>query len=124
MPNVFVSGSHLDGCNNTLAAHADGRLTALLHKKDQHSSSIVEDDTIKYDYDLIVIGGGSGGLVCSKAAADLGAKVAVLDFVKPTPVGTTWGLGGTCVNVGCIPKKLMHQSALLGESLHQSKDYG
>ena len=124
VPNVFVSGSHLDGCDNTLAAHADGRLTALLHKKDQHSSSIVEDDTIKYDYDLIVIGGGSGGLACSKAAADLGAKVAVLDFVKPTPVGTTWGLGGTCVNVGCIPKKLMHQSALLGESLHQSKDYG
>ena len=30
--------------------------------------------------------------------------------------GTMWGLGGTCVNVGCIPKKLMHQAALLGES--------
>ena len=32
-------------------------------------------------------------------------------------LGTTWGLGGTCVNVGCIPKKLMHQGALLGESI-------
>jgi pyruvate/2-oxoglutarate dehydrogenase complex dihydrolipoamide dehydrogenase (E3) component len=38
----------------------------------------------------------------------MGAKVALLDYVKPTPHGTSWGLGGTCVNVGCIPKKLMH----------------
>ena len=43
------------------------------------------------------------------------------DYVTPSPKGTTWGLGGTCVNVGCIPKKLMHQSTLLGESLHDAK---
>ena len=55
-----------------------------------------------------MIGGGSGGLACAKQAVQLGAKVAVLDFVKPSPRGTKWGLGGTCVNVGCIPKKLMH----------------
>mmetsp|Transcript_9655 Transcript_9655/g.20259 ORF Transcript_9655/g.20259 Transcript_9655/m.20259 type:complete len:671 (+) Transcript_9655:134-2146(+) len=66
-----------------------------------------------YDYDLLVLGGGSGGLAASKEAAALGAKVAVLDYVKPSPAGSTWGLGGTCVNVGCIPKKLMHQAALL-----------
>ena len=47
-------------------------------------------------------------------AAKHGVTVAVSDFVKPTPIGTSWGLGGTCVNVGCIPKKLMHQAALLG----------
>ena len=50
-----------------------------------------------------------------QAAGALGAKVACLDFVKPSPIGTKWGLGGTCVNVGCIPKKLMHQAALLGQ---------
>ena len=38
--------------------------------------------------------------------------------------GTSWGLGGTCVNVGCIPKKLMHQASVLGEALHDSKAYG
>lgn len=38
--------------------------------------------------------------------------------------GTTWGLGGTCVNVGCIPKKLYHQAALLGKSLYDAKSYG
>jgi pyruvate/2-oxoglutarate dehydrogenase complex dihydrolipoamide dehydrogenase (E3) component len=75
-------------------------------------------DGESYEYDLVVIGGGSGGLACAKEAAQLGAKVAVLDFVKPTPLGTKWGLGGTCVNVGCIPKKLMHQASLLGEAIH------
>ncbi|PBC30714.1 thioredoxin reductase 1, mitochondrial isoform X2 [Apis cerana] len=78
----------------------------------------------KFMYDLIVIGGGSGGLAAAKEAVNFGAKVAVLDFVTPSPRGSTWGLGGTCVNVGCIPKKLMHQAALLGESIHDSVSYG
>lgn len=69
----------------------------------------------EFDFDLYVIGGGSGGLASAKTAADLGARVGVADFVKPSPAGTTWGLGGTCVNVGCIPKKLMHYSALFRE---------
>uniref|UniRef100_A0A8V5HDS8 thioredoxin-disulfide reductase (NADPH) n=1 Tax=Melopsittacus undulatus TaxID=13146 RepID=A0A8V5HDS8_MELUD len=51
-------------------------------------------------------------------------KVLVLDYVVPTPLGTSWGLGGTCVNVGCIPKKLMHQAALLGQALQDSRKYG
>ncbi|OWK14141.1 TXNRD2, partial [Cervus elaphus hippelaphus] len=56
-------------------------------------------------YDLLVIGGGSGGLACAKE-------------------GTRWGLGGTCVNVGCIPKKLMHQAALLGGMIRDAPYYG
>ena len=69
-----------------------------------------------YDYDLFVIGGGSGGISAARHAAELGKKVALADFVKPSPAGTSWGLGGTCVNVGCIPKKLMHYAGLLAES--------
>ncbi|CAL8329240.1 unnamed protein product [Arctogadus glacialis] len=80
--------------------------------------------TGKYDYDLVVIGGGSGGLACSKEAAQLGQKVAVLDYVEPSAKGTRWGLGGTCVNVGCIPKKLMHQAALLGTAVKDARKYG
>jgi thioredoxin reductase (NADPH) len=76
------------------------------------------------DYDLIVIGGGSGGLAASKQAAELGQKVAVLDFVKPSPLGSTWGIGGTCVNVGCIPKKLMHKAGVHGEDMHAASRYG
>jgi len=78
----------------------------------------------EYDYDCVVIGGGSGGLACSKEVAKLGKKVACLDFVKPTPIGTKWGLGGTCVNVGCIPKKLCHFASLLGEGIEDAKHYG
>ncbi|XP_077996537.1 thioredoxin reductase 2, mitochondrial-like [Glandiceps talaboti] len=77
-----------------------------------------------YDYDLVVIGGGSGGLACSKEAAQYGKKVLVMDYVDPSPQGTKWGLGGTCVNVGCIPKKLMHHASLLGEALHDARKYG
>jgi len=75
--------------------------------------------TAVYDYDFFVIGGGSGGLAASKRAASLGKRVAVADFIVPSPAGTTWGLGGTCVNVGCIPKKLMHMAA---QSASQAQD--
>lgn len=86
-----------------------------------NSETVMKDDghvtSHEYDYDLVVIGGGSGGMAAAKEAAGLGAKVACLDFVKPSPAGTAWGLGGTCVNVGCIPKKLMHAGALLQQSV-------
>jgi pyruvate/2-oxoglutarate dehydrogenase complex dihydrolipoamide dehydrogenase (E3) component len=77
-----------------------------------------------YDYDIIVIGGGSGGLACAREASELGARVAVFDYVSPSPRGTRWGLGGTCLNVGCIPKKLMHQAGILGASLEEARGYG
>jgi len=79
-----------------------------------------------YEYDLVVIGGGSGGLACSKEAIakNDNLRVAVLDFVKPSPQGSKWGLGGTCVNVGCIPKKLMHTAALLHNYSEDAVSYG
>eukprot|EP00794_Sanderia_malayensis_P006227 gene6227-6943_t len=111
VPNVFIKGNHVGGADSVTKAHSEGKLLQMLRNE-------------AYDYDLFVIGGGSGGLSCSKEAASLGAKVAVCDFVKPTPKGTSWGLGGTCVNVGCIPKKLMHQASLLGEMVEDSKKFG
>jgi pyruvate/2-oxoglutarate dehydrogenase complex dihydrolipoamide dehydrogenase (E3) component len=48
----------------------------------------------------------------------------MFDYVKETPHKTKWGIGGTCVNVGCIPKKLLHQAALLGESIKGAFDFG
>lgn len=80
--------------------------------------------THPYDYDLFVIGGGSGGISAARWAAELGKKVALADFVQPSPAGSTWGVGGTCVNVGCIPKKLMHYSGILAESKHDMQMAG
>jgi len=65
-------------------------------------------------YDLILIGGGSGGSACSRRAAAYGKKVAVVE-ISPY-------LGGTCVNVGCVPKKIMWHAADLQEKLHQARD--
>ncbi|XP_060622182.1 thioredoxin reductase 3 [Anolis sagrei] len=117
VPNVFVNGTHVGGCDQTFQAYQSGLLQSLL-------GDGKGEELESFDYDLIIIGGGSGGLACSKEAATLGKKVMVLDYVVPTPIGTTWGLGGTCVNVGCIPKKLMHQAALLGQALQDSRKFG
>jgi len=65
-------------------------------------------------FDLITVGGGSGGLACAQRAAEYGAKVAV---IEPKP------LGGTCVNVGCVPKKVMWNAAGLALGVADAKDY-
>ncbi len=66
-------------------------------------------------YDLIAIGAGSGGLSAAERAAEYGAKTAVIESKK---------LGGTCVNVGCVPKKVMWFGAHLAEALHDMPAYG
>ena len=66
-------------------------------------------------FDLISIGGGSGGLACAQRAAEYGAKAAVIEPHR---------LGGTCVNVGCVPKKVMWNAAGVALSLQDANDYG
>ena len=66
-------------------------------------------------WDLIVIGGGSGGLACAQRAARLGARVAIAE---------PGHLGGTCVNVGCVPKKIMYHAADVAHALVDAADYG
>jgi len=66
-------------------------------------------------FDLISIGGGSGGLACAQRAAQYGAKSAVIESHR---------LGGTCVNVGCVPKKVMWNAAAVALTLADAGDYG
>lgn len=67
-------------------------------------------------YDLVVIGGGSGAMGLSRRAASYGVKVAVIE--------EDGRLGGTCVNVGCVPKKLMWHAADVMESVKSAPEYG
>lgn len=71
--------------------------------------------SVDYDFDLFVIGAGSGGVRASRIAAQLGAKVAVAESRY---------LGGTCVNVGCVPKKLFVYASHVHEELEIAKGYG
>jgi len=66
-------------------------------------------------YDLIAVGGGSGGLAVAKKAAELGRRVAIVEQTK---------LGGTCVNVGCVPKKVMWYAAERAHVAADAADYG
>jgi len=66
-------------------------------------------------FDLIAIGGGSGGMAVARRAAEYGMKCAVIESSR---------LGGTCVNVGCVPKKVMWYAAQLSHALHDAPDYG
>ncbi len=71
-----------------------------------------------YDFDLLVIGGGSGGVRAARMAAQRGARVALAEAQGQG------GLGGTCVNVGCIPKKLYSYAAHYGESFEEARGFG
>ena len=70
---------------------------------------------MKTEFDLIVIGGGSGGLACAQRAAEYGANVALIEKAP---------LGGTCVNVGCVPKKIMWYASHMAHQLDMANDYG
>ncbi|MCA0404495.1 MAG: glutathione-disulfide reductase [Proteobacteria bacterium] len=66
-------------------------------------------------FDLIILGAGSGGVATAIRAAKYGAKVAIIEKKD---------IGGTCVNLGCVPKKVMFNTSLIAETLELALDYG
>ena len=68
-----------------------------------------------FDYDLIVIGAGSGGVRAGRIAAGHGAKVAVIEGDRP---------GGTCVIRGCVPKKLLMYAASFSADVEDARGFG
>lgn len=70
---------------------------------------------VDFEFDLLVVGGGSGGVRAARMAAQRGARVALVE---------AQAMGGTCVNVGCIPKKLYSYAAHFAESFEESHGFG
>jgi len=119
VPQIFIENEHLGDSSRILFRYNIGELHQILDLPEP-----------KYDYKFAVIGGGSGGVAAAKTASTLlgdpdKKQVIIFDYVSPTPnlLHTKWGIGGTCVNVGCIPKKLMHRAALVGDRLKDSAIY-
>ncbi|XP_064224903.1 glutathione reductase, mitochondrial [Aotus nancymaae] len=95
------------------ATRALSRVMACRQEPQQQGPPPFAGAVVSYDY--LVIGGGSGGLASARRAAELGARAAVVESHK---------LGGTCVNVGCVPKKVMWNTAVHSEFMHDHGDYG
>lgn len=76
---------------------------------------MAQDDLADYDYDLFVIGGGSGGVRAARMAAGTGAKVAVVEEYR---------YGGTCVIRGCVPKKLFSYASHFHEDFEDARGFG
>jgi len=99
-------------CIKTVTLSANNRLLQLYK-----SLSTMPPTTVnRKQYDYLVIGGGSGGLASARRAGAYGFKVGLIE--------SSGRLGGTCVNVGCVPKKIMFNTASIMEALHDAKQYG
>lgn len=98
-------------------AQANVRVTSLsfpkVLRRTKGVTTMASSEENHFEY--LVIGAGSGGIASARRAAQWGAKVAVVE---------RGALGGTCVNVGCVPKKVMFNAATVNEMLHAAKNYG
>jgi len=83
------------------------------------------NDTARYQYDIFVIGGGSGGVRASRMASSAGAKVGLVELpFNPISSDTGGGLGGTCVLRGCVPKKLFVFGSSFKADFEDARAYG
>jgi pyruvate/2-oxoglutarate dehydrogenase complex dihydrolipoamide dehydrogenase (E3) component len=79
------------------------------------SDNSSREDAMKYNYHIVVIGGGSAGLVTAAGGASLGARVALIEAEK---------MGGDCLNTGCVPSKTFLRSAHLAAEIREAGAYG
>ncbi|XP_019433786.1 PREDICTED: glutathione reductase, cytosolic-like [Lupinus angustifolius] len=86
--------------------------------------SEIEEGT-NFDFDLFVIGAGSGGVRAARFSASFGAKVGVCELpFHPISSETIGGVGGTCVIRGCVPKKILVYGSSFGSDIEDARNYG
>jgi glutathione reductase (NADPH) len=103
----FLRPRHQTFRTKSTTTKTTGGLSSTMTEETVTSDSI---ENKQYDFDYLVIGAGSGGIASARRAATYGAKVAIIESNR---------LGGTCVNVGCVPKKVMWNAANIAEILHR-----
>ncbi|PON72913.1 Glutathione-disulfide reductase [Trema orientale] len=87
--------------------------------------SQTNEEEAHYDFDLFVIGAGSGGVRASRFSASYGAKVGICELpFHPISSETIGGVGGTCVIRGCVPKKILVYGASFGGEIEDARNYG
>eukprot|EP00898_Chlorokybus_atmophyticus_P008959 jgi/Chlat1/9064/Chrsp94S08362 len=92
---------------------------------DAHIPAVRQAQDPRYDYDLFVIGGGSGGVRAARTSAAYGAKVAVVELpYSPVSSDSKGGVGGTCVIRGCVPKKLLIYGSEFKQHFEDANGYG
>ncbi|KAF4347308.1 hypothetical protein G4B88_030246 [Cannabis sativa] len=83
------------------------------------------EEEAHYDFDLFVIGAGSGGVRASRFSANYGAKVGICELpFHPVSSEVIGGVGGTCVIRGCVPKKILVYGATFGGEIEDARNYG
>jgi glutathione reductase (NADPH) len=100
-----------DGQRDNLKVAASQTKPVIILTRPQEKRTLMQD----FNFDLFVIGGGSGGVRAARMAAQRGARVALAEVAA---------MGGTCVNVGCIPKKLYSYAAHYAEAFEESRGFG
>ncbi|GMH31223.1 hypothetical protein Nepgr_033066 [Nepenthes gracilis] len=119
-------------CNSTLSPSQARNLIGAGKKMgsrkmliDGEMNQTNEEEIARYDFDLFVIGAGSGGVRAARFSASYGAKVGVCELpFHPISSEVIGGVGGTCVIRGCVPKKILVYGASFGGELEDAKNFG
>src|SRR6478735_6385680 len=98
----------------TAMQRALGQVEGWTHTQEPHTQgdAVAESGTV---FDVVILGGGSGGYACALRAAELGQSVVLIEKGK---------LGGTCLHVGCVPTKALLHAAEVADTARESEQFG